>query len=422
MEVDGAVTRLVIRPTMRGLGMSTVVATMVALAVLTGSPGPVALAAALAVPLIVAPVVARMRARRAVLGVKVLAHVVPPMVPVGGSSSLELTVVNAARRPMPPLGLEPADVGWRPGHLSSAEATTAIATPATNVTTTDATSTRTSRALDRLAPGPVELRRLPPLEPGGSTSATWRVPTARRGMFVLAPRRVWAHDPMGLFGVAVAAAPGVVVVVHPRPALDVVLPYSAGVGTGATAPASWVASLPTDTGVGGELADLRPYVPGDRLHLLHWPAFARYGTLLVRRFDPETGAVLRLVVDDRAGVHRRDAFEQALSATLAIIVEAADLGIVLELATLSGSSTVVAPTPQGVASVLPLLSTMQPGGGLSTMQPGGGLSTMQPGGGRGSGPVPAWVDSGSGSPTIVTTVTGEPRLPPALRRCAKVVV
>jgi len=440
---------------MRGLGMSAVVATMVSLAVLTGSPGPVALAAALAVPLIASPVLARMRARRAVLGITVLAHVVPPMVPVGGSSSLELTVVNAARRPMPPLGLEPPDVGWRPGQLSSAGVTTAIATPGTNVTnvtnvtTTNATSTRTSRALDRLAPGTVELRRLPPLEPGGSTSASWRVPTARRGMFVLAPRRVWAHDPMGLFGVTVAAAPGVVVVVHPHPASDVVLPFSAGVGTGATASASSVAPLPTDAGVGGELADLRPYVPGDRLHLLHWPAFARYGTLLVRRFDPETGAVLRLVVDDRAGVHRRDAFEQALSATLAIVEEAADLGIVLELATLSGSSAVVAPTPQGVASVLPLLSTMQPGGGLSTMQPGGGLSTMQPGGGlstvqpggglstvqpggglstvqpgggRRSGPAPAWVDSGSGSPTIVTTVTGESRLPPALRRCAKVVV
>ena len=181
-------------------------------------------------------------------------------------------------------------------------------------------------------------------------------------MFCLAPRRVWAHDPLGLFGVAVAASPAVVVVVHPRRASGVALPFSAPTrGPTPARPSAAAPVLPTDTGVGGELADLRPYVPGDRLHLLHWPAFARYGTLLVRRFDPEVGGVVRIVVDDRAGVHRRGAFEEALSTTLAIVEDAADLGIALELATLSGWRATVAPTPQGVAGVLPLLSTMQPG-------------------------------------------------------------
>ncbi len=211
----------------------------------------------------------------------------------------------------------------------------------------------------RLAPSTVNLLRLPALGSGISTSAAFRVPTARRGMFALAPRRAWVHDPLGLFAVAVAATAPVVVVVHPVRASGVTLPFSAG-SRSVAAPSSVPDARPTDSGVGGELADLRPYVPGDRLHLLHWPAFARYGTLLVRRFDPEGGGVVRIVVDDRAGVHRRAAFEQALSATLAIVEEAADLGIALDLATLSGSRTTVPPTPQGVAGTLVVLATMQP--------------------------------------------------------------
>ncbi|HEY7947509.1 MAG TPA: DUF58 domain-containing protein, partial [Acidimicrobiales bacterium] len=149
---------------------------------------------------------------------------------------------------------------------------------------------------------------------------------------------------------------------------------------------------------------LRPYVPGDRLHLLHWPAFARYGTLLVRRFEPEVGGAVHIVVDDRVGVHRRGAFEQALSATLAIVADAAHLGIPLELATLSGWHSTVPPTPEGVAGVLSLLATLQPRSEL------------------GAGEVPDWLDSNWGWPTIVTTATGESRLPSFLDRCDKVVV
>ncbi len=393
---------MAVRPTARGLGVAVVIVTMVALATLTGSQGPVASAGALGVLLLSAPALAWSRARRAVGGVNVLAHVVPPMVPTGGSSSLELTVLNAARRPMPPVGLEVPETAW--GPVQPATAAGALTTMANGRAPAPAPVTGTVRGPGHLAPGTVALVRLPGLDPGGAATMASRVPTARRGMYALAPRRVWVHDPLGLCGVAVAATPGAVVVVHPRPAPDVTLPGGTGVGTHAGAPLSSVPPLPTDTGVGGELADLRPYVPGDRLHLLHWPAFARYGALLVRRFDPEEGGSLRIVVDDRPGVHRRDAFEQALSATLAIVEDAAGVGIAVELETLSGSHATVVPTPQGVATALVLLATLQPG-------------RAGP-----SGPGRAGVEARSGSPTIVTTVTGESALPPALRRFAKVVV
>jgi hypothetical protein len=386
--------RLTIRPTARGLGVLLVAATLVVLTALTGSPGPVALLAGLATALLVGPEQAWARARRAVVGVHVFVHVVPPMVPVGGSSTLEVSLVNASRRPISALRLEPPESRWR-----------ALAGPwSSGLSSSDPYSAgRSTSGASRMAPSTITLIPLPELAPSGSTSVHFAVPTTRRGMFALASPRVWAHDSLGLFGVVVAMVPSTVVVVHPRRATGVEVPLSADLGIAPTERAT-TGPRPSDTEVGGEFADLRAYVPGDRLHLLHWPAFARYGTLLVRRFEPEVGAAVHIVVDDRVGVHRRGAFEDALSATLAIVADAADLGIPLELATLSGWHTTVLPTPEGVAGVLPLLATLRPSSELVM------------------GRVPDWFDSDSGGPTIVTTATGESRLPSSLDRCDKVVV
>jgi len=391
---------MVVRPTARGLGVALVTTTLVVIVVVTGSLGPVALVAALGFMMVTAPLQAWARARRSAGVVHAFAHAVPPMVPVGGSSTLEVTIVNASGPALAPVGLERPEGRWKAGKASWSPG---VAAPHGDQTVLPHVSTGRRRLRHRLAPSTVDLLRVRALDHGASSSAGFAVPTGRRGVLVLAPRRVWAHDALGLAGVAVAETPGVVVVVHPRRASGVSLPF--GAATGATpAQQSSPASRPTGNEVGGELADLRPYVPGDRLHLLHWPAFARYGALLVRRFEPEAGGVVRIVVDDRAGVHRRGAFEQSLSAALAIVELARDLDVTVELATFSGWSTTVAPTPQGVARILPMLSTLQP--------------TRVPVSGR----APVWVDTGSGTPTIVTTLTGESTLPSALRGCAKVVV
>ena len=410
---------LVVRPTARGLGVALVTAALVVIVVVTGSLGPVAIVAALGLVLVVAPAQAWTRARRSVGVVHAFAHAVPPVVPVGGPSTLEVTVVNPGAAALAPVGLERPDGRWRrwqPSTPSGAGATgidlTSADLPGTDLPGTDLTGAGGTVAPDRstarrwrrlLAPSTVDLVPVGPLGPGGSSSAGFAVPTGRRHVLVLGPRRVWVHDALGLAGVAVAETPGVPVVVHPRPASGIALPFGAGPGRSVAAEAG-SASNPTDNEVGGELADLRPYVPGDRLHLLHWPAFARYGALLVRRFEPEAGAVVRIVVDDRAGVHRRAAFEQSLSAALAIVELAGERGVTIELATLSGWSATIAPTPLGVTPILPMLSTMQP------------TRTRAP------GPVRARLDAESAASTIVTTATGESSLPAAYRRCPKVVV
>ncbi len=50
--------------------------------------------------------------------------------------------------------------------------------------------------------------------------------------------------------------------------------------------------------VGGDtVRAVRPYVPGDPAHLVHWPTTARTGTLVVRELEPPTPPGLAVVAD-----------------------------------------------------------------------------------------------------------------------------
>jgi uncharacterized protein (DUF58 family) len=106
----------------------------------------------------------------------------------------------------------------------------------------------------------------------------------------------------------------------------------------------------------GEIVGLRPYVPGDRLSLLHWPARARYGSWFVRQFSPEVGAQARLVVDDRVGVHRQADFEYMLCTAQGLIEGCRQRGQTVEVRTLSGMSARSVPlTFEGAEALLAML-------------------------------------------------------------------
>jgi hypothetical protein len=376
----------VLRPTTRSLGLIVVLAFLIALVPLTGTRGLIPLVVALSVPAAFSPLLAWRRARRAAGALHVQALAVPPMVPVGATATLELAMVNTSRWRTPAVGLERPDGWWR--RLGDVP----WGREAEGDSTGPGTAATPAWFGRRRAPSPVTLVRLAALNGGDSTTTVLAVPTAARGVWALAPRRAWVHDPFGLCGVVVTQVASVIVVVHPRraPADDVPLTARSGAVTNVVTTPD---RRPTTTDVGGEFADLRPYVPGDRLHLLHWPALARHGTLLVRQFDPDAGGVVHIVLDDRIGVHRRGAFEDVLSTILTLVDNAAALGLPVELTTMSGARTTVAPTPAGVAGVLPLLAAMRP------RRPSDVLST-------------SWVPGeGVGRPVTVTTVTGAGRLP-----------
>lgn len=120
MTSTGGVTPLTLRPTVRAFGLVLVLGTLVALGLIVGSRGLVPLDVAVAVPLVLSPVLTRGRARRAMSGVHAGALVAPPIVAVGDRSMLEITVVNTSSRPTPVVGMEPpgrpvAETRWHLG-------------------------------------------------------------------------------------------------------------------------------------------------------------------------------------------------------------------------------------------------------------------------------------------------------------------
>jgi uncharacterized protein (DUF58 family) len=198
---------------------------------------------------------------------------------------------------------------------------------------------------------------LPAPGPRSSALSTSPAPSARRGVFVLPALDSWVLDAFGLWGAPGPTVPAASVVVHPEPDPD----------------AAWTADPGGDPGHGtttaapahgrdgpGELVGLRPYAAGDRLSLLHWPARARYGAWFVRQFAPELGAQWRLVLDDRAGVHRQADFERMLSTAEGLIELCWQAGRSIELRTLSGMSSTVAPAPQALEQAQVLLATVLP--------------------------------------------------------------
>ncbi len=227
------------------------------------------------------------------------------------------------------------------------------------------------------------------------------VPTTRRGILDAGPLRVWQHDALGLVGLVVTVTRPVSVVVHPRAAA-----VPPGLLADSIGPAATVTSFESvHAGAGdwgGDFAELRPYRPGDRLTSVHWQAQARYGSVLVRQFEPEASGLVRVVMDDRTGTHHRHTYEQALSLVLGLIEAANQAGLAVELSTLSGRVATFAPSAEGLAEALELLATMSP-------RPASESDHLD------------LLISEFGGFTLVTTGTGAPRLPAAVQARATVV-
>jgi uncharacterized protein (DUF58 family) len=372
-----------LRPTGRGYAVAAAAVALAVIGWLIDSPGLAALAASLAVALAAAPGLACIRRRRARAGLRVHARVRPARVAVGDPAQVEVTVASSSPRPLGRVGIERPEGQWR-----------------WNPTDPVGEARWAWRGWRLPGPGALATVEVPDHTRPGPTVA-FVVPTARRAVVGLGPRRVLVHDPFGLVGVEVAATGGVTTIVHPRPR-----PIPAAVLTNSIGPASTTAGPGvSQTGAGdwgGDFAELRPYVVGDRLSLIHWQAQARYGITLVRQFEPEASGLVRVVIDDRAGAHHRQTYEDSLSIALALIEESVAAGLPVELSTFSGRRATVAPTPEGLAGVLELLATMGP-------RPSSEWSHLD------------LLVSEFGGFTIVTTATGAPRLPDALARRAQVV-
>jgi uncharacterized protein (DUF58 family) len=374
-----------LRPTWRGIWAATVMFGIIMAAVVTGDSTLLLVLAAVALPLAAAPVVVVRRARRAD-GIELQMIVAPPVVPIGSPCDLMVRLTHDRGVAPPPMSLErPSDhwhVGFGRGHLAS------VARRRGRFADSDGVAVAVGR-LSRWDQISSEdgLSRLP-------------LPTGRRGVFTFGPLRMWVHDPFGLFGRTVAFATPVTLVVHPQAAV-MATPQTVRSGSSGLAQVSEGSLAGHSDDPGGEWSGLRPYEPGDRLNLLSWQAEARSGALLVHDFRPDSEDVISLVLDDRAGVHRRDAFERSLSMIYGLTVQADGLTTDFEVSTLSGRQLRGSTTPEGLVDLATFLAETQPS------RRGGGVHSVVP---------------TPGGTLLVTTPTAAPTLPPWFDHDAVVVV
>jgi uncharacterized protein (DUF58 family) len=324
----------------RGLAVAGGLAVLLVIALVTQTAALVPVLVAGGIPVLAAPAMSNARARRIAGSIAVRSSVEPPMVAVGGRSRVRISAeqrVAGARR-TPPLGLAALARSWRRGAGAVARSTS----PSTGVLA--------PRLTANLATG---------------RPVTVGVPTGRRGLIHLLPTPTWVRDPLGLFATPGPLLPVATVVVHPEPEHDPAFTRAALGGT-------------SDGDPLGDLVGLRPYVAGDRLALLHWPARARTGTWQVRDFRPAAVDVAFLVLDDRAGVHRRAEYETLLGRTLGVIDELLEADRPVELATVTGRRFTFLPTASGrgdARRVVAGLDPQSPHHGIATDRPGPVLTT-----------------------------------------------
>jgi hypothetical protein len=375
-----------LRPTWRGICAATVLFAIILAEVVTGDSTLLLVAVAVALPLGAAPLVVVQRAQRAD-GVSLQMILSPPVVPIGTPCNLMVRLTTAVHVVLPPMSLDRPSENWRVGF--GQDHRTPMKRTSERFVSSDAVAVAVGRLIrwDQISS-----------EDGSSTLA---LPTRRRGVFTFGPLQMWVHDPFGFFGRTVAQAPPVTLVVHPRAEVASRHQTARSGSSGSTQTSDEALARHSDD-PGGEWSGLRPYEPGDRLSLLSWQAEARSGALLVHDFRPDSEHVVSLVLDDRAGVHRRDAFEKSLGVIYGLALGSEGQITDYEVSTLSGRRLGGSTTSDGLVDLAVFLAETQP---TRT----GAVGTPPPIAPR-------------GRTLLVTTPTALPTLPPSFPRDDVVVV
>ena len=143
---------------------------------------------------------------------------------------------------------------------------------------------------------------------GRSPLAELPVPSVRRGIYECRGATLWLNDPFAMFGARLATFSDLTVVVHPVVFSASQVEFDPNVRQESGGDVAEAATK----GGGVDLLGVRPYQRGDRLSLVHWRSLAGTGPLLVRELGDEQTRPVRVVIDDRAWVHRRAPFERTV--------------------------------------------------------------------------------------------------------------
>lgn len=193
----------------------------------------------------------------------------------------------------------------------------------------------------------VQVGRLPA---GATASASYRLPTRRRGRYSVGPLSSSIADPFGLTERAGAAVEPTALVVFP-PVVSLAPLARTG---GQEAPEGL--GRPRRLGHGDEFQGLRPYVPGDDLRAVHWPSSARVDELVVRQHSQERRGIVTVLVDLRRNVHDAESLEAAVSAAASVVVMLEGHGEAYRLTTTGGARTGLGGGPRHLRTCLELLA------------------------------------------------------------------
>jgi uncharacterized protein (DUF58 family) len=261
-------------------------------------------------------------------------------------------------------------------------------------------------------PNPSTALRIAHLESGDTVEVRFDAPTSRRGVFILRGMRLWCFDTFGLVARRVAIGPSATITVHPVPLVvelgDELLRGDRG--TEDSQPTTRLAHLRRESF--GDFSGLRPYVPGDRLRLLYWPALARSGELLVRDFEDPGPLRVHIVADVRPLIGEVGC-ESVFATVAGVGLLALAQDSVVELATTAGERVAIGPGPHGPLALLRAVASF-----ATSAPPARSPWWDRRGKSQGQGALTRPHDPGfhptSGSTLVVTTAEGVRSLPGSL--------
>lgn len=188
---------------------------------------------------------------------------------------------------------------------------------------------------------------LGPLDPGSRATATYSLPTDRRGLHRVGPLTSTVSDPFSLARATRVDSSFITVIVLPRTWALTPLPAAPG-----DEPEQGVRALTSLSTVDEEFSALRAYVPGDDIRRIHWPTTARTGSPVMRQFDLPWQHRTTIVLDRRAEAHRGNSFERSVSVAASLVELAAARGELVRLVTTGGADAAATRRGQGPDDVV----------------------------------------------------------------------
>jgi uncharacterized protein (DUF58 family) len=147
---------------------------------------------------------------------------------------------------------------------------------------------------------------VPPLAPGETADAAYRLPTTRRGIYRVGPLTLSVHDAFGVVETGLTLAGEERFVVYPH--VDEVLPLPGAASREARMGSMQASRVP----VGLDFFGLREYEVGDDLRRVHWRSTARTGELMLRQDEMPWESRSTILLDTRPSTHQGGSFERAV--------------------------------------------------------------------------------------------------------------